>query len=319
MAENAVIIYMSRMRDVPLLYRSLSMLCLNFKYVKEYPIVVFHDDIDKPTIANLLVELHKKVGFIPNIKFEFLKFELPEGISEDPSKYTIPLSEAWMGYRHMCRFHSGGIYRDSRLLKYDYYWRLDSDSYLYSPIEYDPFEYMKTNDKEYAYMSTEDGEVPSVVQGLWEETEKFMKTHNIPMSKDLQDSIVDGKWSCRLFYTNFEIAKFSFFRGEKYMAYFDQLDETGNLFYKRWGDAPIHWVGVKMLLDPAKVWAVKEITYQHNAWIRNFDALPNKEIPENILVLVDGSPEQHYSRKERLLFGLNRYRAGGSDGLNWGE
>jgi hypothetical protein len=319
MAENGVIIYMSRMRDVPLLYRSLSMLGWNFKHIQEYPIVVFHDDIDKGTIANLMVELHKNLGFIPNLKFERLDFVTPEWVSEDSAKYTVPLDQAWMGYRHMCRYHSGGIYRDTRLLKYDYYWRLDSDSYIYSPINYDPFEYMAKNDKEYAFMATEDGEVPSVAEGLWDETERFMKTHNIPMTKDLEDSMVDGKWSCRLFYTNFEIAKFSFFRSEKYMAYFDQLDQTGNIFYKRWGDAPIHWLGVKMLLDPSKVWAVNDITYQHNAWIRNMSALPNKEIPEKIMNLVDGNLQHRYSRLERITFGLNRYRAGGPDWLNWGE
>lgn len=145
-----------------------------------------------------------------------------------------------MGYRHMCRFHSGGIYMDPRLSKYDYYWRLDSDSYLFSPINYDPFEKMRTNGYEYAYMCDEEGEIPSVVEGLWDETEKFMKENNIPMTDYFKSRLVDDKWNYNMFYTNFEIAKFSFFRSKEYMAYFHHLDKTGNFYYKRWGDAPIH-------------------------------------------------------------------------------
>jgi alpha 1,2-mannosyltransferase len=319
MAENGVILYMSRMRDVPLLYRSLSMLGWNFKHIQEYPIVVFHDDIDKGTIANLMVELHKNLGFIPNLKFERLDFVMPEWVSEDPAKYTVPLDQAWMGYRHMCRYFSGGIYRDPRLLKYDYYWRLDSDSYIYSPINYDPFEYMAKNNKEYACMGSDDGECDHVVVDLWEETQRFMKTHNIPMTKSIEKTVLDGKWTPRLYYTNFEMGKFSFFRSEKYMAYFDHLDATGNIFYKRWGDTPIHWFGVNMLLEQEKIWCVKDIAYQHQAWIKNLSALPNKEIPQKIMNLIDGNLQHRYSRLERITFALNRYKAGGPEDANFGE
>jgi len=319
MAENAAIIYMSRMRDLPLLYRSLSMLCWNFKYVKDYPIVVFHDDIDQPSISNFLVAIHRTVGFIPNIKFEYLKFDMPEWVSSDPSNYPVSLNEFWMGYRHMCRFHSGGIYTDKRLANYEYYWRLDSDSYLYSPINFDPFERMKSRGYEYAYMCDEDGEVPRVAEGLWETTLDFMEKNNIKMNDYLKGRLVDGTWNYNLFYTNFEIGKFSFFRSPEYMSYFDHLDKTGNIYYKRWGDAPIHWLGVRMFMDPEKVWAVKDITYQHKNWLKNLNALPDKKIAENIFNMIDGDENNKNTRKGRLVYGLTRYQNGGPDGLNWGD
>jgi alpha 1,2-mannosyltransferase len=315
MAENAVIIYMSRMRDVPLLFRSISLLCLNFKYIRDYPIVVFHDDIDRPTISNLMVALHRRFGYIPNIKFELLQFEMPEWVTTDPSKYVVPMNEAWMGYRHMCRFHSGGIYKEPRLAKYDYYWRLDSDSYIYSPINYDPFEKMRSQDFEYAYMCDEEGEVPSVAQDLWETTVKFMEESNIPMNDYLKSRLVDGRWNYNMFYTNFEIAKFSFFRGKDYMAYFDYLDKSGGIYYKRWGDAPIHWLGVRLFMNPSKIWAVKDITYHHNAWVRNLSAIPNKKIPSEVMEIVEGDDY----RKQRLLYGMDRFIKTNIDKLNWGE
>ena len=168
MKQNGVIIYMSCMRDVPVLMRSLILLCKNFLHVREYPIVIFHDDISKVTQSNIRVQLHSAVGFIPKIEFEVLEFKQPYELESTKFDPNVPLSEFWMGYRHMCRFHSGEIYKDPRLLKYDWYWRLDSDSYLLSPINYDPFDYMAKNGYEYAYMCDEDRDVPRVVDGLWD-------------------------------------------------------------------------------------------------------------------------------------------------------
>ena len=317
MNQNAVIVYMSCKRDVPLLIRSLILLSKNFKYCKDYPIVVFHDDIDAMTQSQIRVSLHSEVGFIPNISFEILKFEMPSHVSSDPSRYSVSLQEFWMGYRHMCRFHSGGIYTDPRLLKYDWYWRLDSDSYLLAPIDYDPFDHMAKNGYEYAYMCDEDKDLERVTDGLWDATVEFMNKNNITMPNALSSRLVDGKWECNNYYTNFEISKFSFWRGEQYMNYFKHLDETGDIYYKRWGDAPIHWLAVKMLMDESKVWAVKDIAYQHNNWVKNLNVYPDKVMPESVLKYIDGNDTQ--GRRGRVLYAMNRYRQTGIDGCNWGD
>lgn len=318
MKQNAVIVYVSRTQDLPLLFRSITLLGKNWKFLPKYPIVVFHDDITKVNQSKLLMALHESLGFVPNVKFELLTFQLPEWVSDDPKQYTVPLDQAWMGYRHMCRFHSGGIYQDPRLAGYDYYMRLDSDSYIYSRIDYDVFEYMADNSKEYAFMATDDGEVSSVIEGLWDSAKTFMDSNSIAIPNDVLATVKNGVWEGRLFYTNFEIAKFSFFRGEKYTKFFEHLDKTGNFFYKRWGDAPVHWLAVKILLDPSRVWAVDNITYQHNAWIRNLRAV-GPQIPADIMKYVDGDEKNRYSRKERLVYALKRFAAGGPDFLNWGE
>ena len=39
-----------------------------------------------------------------------------------------------------------------------------------------------------------------------------------------------------------------FFRGPAYRKFFDTLDSTGKFFYERWGDAPVHSIGVALLL-----------------------------------------------------------------------
>lgn len=267
--QNAVIVYMSRERDVGLLYHSLLLLYRNFNTKYQYPVVVFHDDIQRITMSKLYGALNQSLGFTPQIKFEYLKFEMPEGVSDDPSLYNPPLTEFWMGYRHMCRFHSGEIYKHPALLQYDWYWRLDSDSFIMSQIDYDVFENMEKNGYEYAYLAEYQKESGHVVVGLWETTKKFIKDNQI-IPKSLYDKL-DPTWIW-MFYTNFEIAKFSFFRSKEYMSYYDCLDATKQMYYNRWGDAPIHWYGVHMFLPDSKIWCVKDICYQHSNWVRNLGA-----------------------------------------------
>ena len=275
--KNAVIIYLSREKDINILYHSLLLLHKNFNSKYKYPIVVLHDDILKTTISQLLLALNKQLGYIPNIKFEILNFVLPSHISTDPSLYNPPLTQFGIGYRHMCRLHSGELYKHESLLQYDWYWRLDSDSFILSEISYDPFDVMEQKGYEYSYLSEYEKDESFVVTGLWDTTKQFISNNNIkPIS--LTDKLKNGEWNLDMFYTNFEIAKFSFFRGEEYMSYYNELDKTGNLFYKRWGDAPIHWLGVHMFLPENKIWCIKDICYQHGSWVRNTEYANSESI-----------------------------------------
>jgi hypothetical protein len=90
--------------------------------------------------------------------------------------------------------------------------------------------------------------------------------------KSLTKHLKQNEWALDMFYTNFEIAKFSFFRSKNYMSYYNSLDQTGNIYYRRWGDAPIHWLGVHMFLPDTSIWCIKDITYQHGSWVRNISS-----------------------------------------------
>lgn len=314
--QNAVLIYMSCARDMPILFRSVLLLFENWKYAKDYPIIIFHDDINKVMQSNLYTSLHQYLGYIPNIKFEILNFQFPSNFDNNPIKFDkdVPLSEFWMGYRHMCRFHSGEIYKEPRLLKYDWYWRLDSDSYFLSKIDFDPFDHMAANNLEYAYIAEEDKDVPRVVKGLGEFTLDYARKNNIDI-KNLNSRLIKGKWDYNLYYTNFEIANFKVFRNTNYMNYYDALDKSGNIYYQRWGDAPIHWLGVQMFLEQNKIWCVKNIAYQHNNWIKNLSACPNLTPSEKTISIIEGNETS--GRKGRLLYAINKCKQTGKDGVDW--
>ena len=54
------------------------------------------------------------------------------------------------GYNYMCKFYAMDIY--SYLAEYDYYMRLDTDSYML-PLKYDIWNWTQTNNVEYGYAS----------------------------------------------------------------------------------------------------------------------------------------------------------------------
>lgn len=306
---------MSCTKDIPLLYRSLILLYKNVKCSKNYPVVVFHDDINQVNISRLMVELHRSLGYMPDLSFEYLEFKFPDGFKFDESlvDHETSLNEFKLGYRHMCRFQCHGIYAHPRLMNYDYYWRLDSDSFILGPVDFDVFDQLFENNYEYAYVGDEDREVPRVAKDLWMTTNKWLNESKINRN-NIDGKLVNGEWDYNLFYTNFEISKFSFWRSEPYISYFKALDATGNFYYKRWGDAPIHWLAVRALMDDSKVYKFDNIPYMHNQWIRNLKSLPSAHIASDVMQCLNGTVFGQI-----LDYVMERYRKTGIDKNNFGE
>jgi len=270
--ENAAIVYMTRKSDLWVFKHSINFLYTNFNKEENYPVIVFYDDLTKPDIANLLTEFALSFGFMPNMKFERIEFALPEGISEDPNLYSPSLNQFRMGYRHMCRFYGGKIFNHPALAKYKWYMRLDSDSFILSKVTRDPFKVMRENDYHYAFMEKEESDAPWACEGLWDATKKFMEENK---SRVLNSKF---EWNLEVYYTNFEIVDMDFYRSTNYQDYFNYLDSTGNIFYKRWGDHCIRWLGSTMFMPSEKVWCIKEFSYQHGGVVNNTQYIDKNRI-----------------------------------------
>jgi alpha 1,2-mannosyltransferase len=97
---------------------------------------------------------------------------------------------------------------------------------------------------------------------LWEITQSFMREHPDLIPKDNMLAWVrndeDGYNTCH-FWSNFEIADSSLWRSERYLKYFEHLDNAGGFFYERWGDAPVHSLATAMFLR-------KEEVHQFHKW-----------------------------------------------------
>ncbi len=252
-------------------YKSLSLLYENYLKTFYCDVVVFHE---KKFISKI-PDLIKK---FPNISFKFfeIQFNLPkyppnimENIPEyfpHPTHGSGPI--AWghpgfsLGYRHMCNFFSGELYQQVGLNDYDYYMRLDTDSYILKKVTYNVFDMMRHHDAIYGFIGAAvQIDNSKVVEGLWEYCKKFSDLSEHVKDKLKILNIPSGK----MYYNNFEIGKISWFKGSSYRAFYEYIKESGGIYTKRWGDAPIRYLGINLLLTDCKLIDINNIAYQHGA------------------------------------------------------
>ena len=170
-----------------------------------------------------------------------------------------------LSYRHMCRFNSGFFFRHPLLDEYEYYWRVEPHVEFFCDIEYDPFVYMKKNDKKYSFVIMLH-EYHETIPTLWSTTTKFIQEHKDLITEKNSLALVqraDGSFNNCHFWSNFEIGSLDFLRSEKYLKYFEYLDKTGGFFYERWGDAPVHSIAAAMFLSPKEIHYFEDIGYYH--------------------------------------------------------
>lgn len=85
-----------------------------------------------------------------------------------------------------------------------------------------------------------------------------------------------------MFYTNFEMGKVSSFsKGSEYYRFYSFIKSTGNIFIRRWGDAPIKYLGVNLFIRPGAIRPIHGFIYKHGG---TYDLYGYKKtFPWNIL------------------------------------
>ncbi|WPK27454.1 hypothetical protein PUMCH_004842 [Australozyma saopauloensis] len=179
-------------------------------------------------------------------------------------------------YHNMCRFYSGAFYKLPELQKYRYYMRMEPDVKFFTDINYDIFKYLSGTGKVYGFtVALYDS--PQSVRTLFPETIKFLNEGNnseylhprgafqftTESRQHPEIHKITGGYSTCHFWSNFEIADMDFFRGEAYSKYFEYLDSTGKFYYERWGDAPVHSLGLSLFADKLKIHWFQDIGYFH--------------------------------------------------------
>jgi alpha 1,2-mannosyltransferase len=165
-------------------------------------------------------------------------------------------------YRHMCRYFSGFFFRHELLSKYDYYWRIEPSVRFLCKIDFDPFVYMQETGKKYSFVISLD-EFWETIPTLWKVTKEFIQSRKLEPSwfNYFQDD--QGDYNLCHFWSNFEIGDLRFFRSQRYLDYFNFLDQKGGFFYERWGDAPVHSLAVGLFLKKSEVLFFNDIGYHH--------------------------------------------------------
>jgi alpha 1,2-mannosyltransferase len=232
-------------KEIGMLFQSLKLLKQNFLPNNNYPIVIIHDE-------EIEDEIFTQLKSYSDVDFETILISFD---SDDYKSKTIGVPEYVMvpgidrgfgiGYRHMCRFYSYGLYQIPQLQDTNYYLRLDCDSYFVSPVTYDIFKHMEEGRFVYGYNQiTTDN--PLVSKNLWEVSKEYSKTTTVLKTP------IDEVTQYNVYYTNFEIAKFDWFSNSGYKDYFEFLDEQNGIYEYRWGDHCIKYLGVEMFLEDSK-------------------------------------------------------------------
>ena len=187
-------------------------------------------------------------------------------------------------YRNMCRFNSGFFFRQHILDDYDYYFRVEPNVKYFCDFPYDPFKIMKQKHLKYGFVIAM-YEYENTIETLWDAIEEYIQLdrtsplseQDINMSSNAYKFITDkskigayrpivdshSDYNLCHFWSNFEIGDLNFFRSDKYLKFFNYLDQKGGFYYERWGDAPVHSIAVSLLLDKNEIIHFDEIAYAH--------------------------------------------------------
>ena len=249
------------------LSKSLKLVSDNLIQVKglfDTDFIFFNDPpvVFKGVIMNLLEdkldELKKAYGIKNNFIYKVFDTRQPDYSPEIKAKITTQI-----GYKNMCRFWAGEIFKDKDILNYDYYLRLDCDSYITDRVPYDPFKLIDSEDKFYGHLK---GAIfqdsPHVIVDFRKTLMEFEWGYNGKIIKSCMD-FPEGS----LYFTNFEIVKPLSFRDSGYMDLYKYLDNTGGIYMHRWGDAPIRYAGINMLMGNSGVMEILDIKYTHQHFV----------------------------------------------------
>ncbi|KAJ1913771.1 alpha-1,2-mannosyltransferase ktr1 [Mycoemilia scoparia] len=276
---NGAFVILARNSDLDSLRPTILELEARFNHRYHYPYVFLNekpfDTAFKRGIEEVAPDSEIEYGLIPNEHWSY-----PPWIDQEKARQQRQIMKQKKviygdsePYRHMCRFNSGFFYRHPLLAKYKWYWRVEPSVKFPCEIDYDPFRFMQENRKLYGF-TVSIKEFVETIPTLWNTTVKFMEQHKDLMPKNNLLHFVEEKDSknpggksiynrCH-FWSNFEIGSLDFMRGREYNMYFDYLDKAGGFFYERWGDAPVHSLGVAMFMNKDQVHWFKDIGYFHN-------------------------------------------------------
>ena len=303
---KAAIVILARNSDLEGLNKTIPQFESTFNQKFQYPYVFLNDVPFNENFKQGVRKLSKsemKFGTIPHEHWSYPSWINQTKAAEvrmDMKKRNVIYGDS-LPYRHMCRFNSGFFFRHPLLKEYDYYWRVEPWVEFYCNINYDPFVFMKENNKKYGFVIMLP-EYIETVPTLWSTVKKFMKENEgLINQNNCLRMFDDGTENYNLchFWSNFEIADLNFFRGEKYLKFFDFLDKEGGFFYERWGDAPVHSIAASLFLSKEEIHWFQDMGYFHN---------PFRNCPSNPALLLNCNSQCQPSKSVNIGNGChNRY------------
>ena len=236
------------------------------KYLPDYPIIVFHEDYTEKDIEECNEVISKELQFI---KVDF----------ENHPTVTPTQRELWergedggvtgrpWGYRMMCRFFCGVMQNLPEIQEYDYYIRLDHDSFLMDPkpprsIE----EHIREKNFDYSlrslFIDTKEKDE------LWHFTKKYLLRHDMPekIEKLRAFGMLDGNENYIGVspYNNYHVCRVDFWRRPDVKEFLDAIEKENGIVKSHWQDANIHGLLMGIFIDNDKIFMQTDFGYRHN-------------------------------------------------------
>ncbi|RKO91962.1 nucleotide-diphospho-sugar transferase, partial [Blyttiomyces helicus] len=272
---NAVLVTLARPTDLASLLRTLTRFESAFNARKNYPYLIFANNPLPASFRRAVIDHLANLGASP-VDFATIPadhWSTPSWI--DAWRARVGRMGAFMrlnvphggneSYQRMCRWFSGFFFKHEKMLKYDWFWRIDSDVEYLCEIPSDPFLSMSASSQKYGFNIIAK-EIMSTIPSLSATVIDFLRfkgiSHIPPVLAafwDEKSNVYDGGH----FWSNFEIGDLRWFRSVEYGEFFDFLDRAGGFFYERWGDAPVHTLAAGVLLKPSELRYFGETGYRH--------------------------------------------------------
>lgn len=145
----------------------------------------------------------------------------------------------------MCAFFASQIFTHPRLQNVTYYLRLDTDSYIYRPLCYDPIARFHAHNRSYGYRSRTT-DPPFVTVGLWDLVDTYAQAHPEIEANMVQrngwlwaagrESGKMGEVPFPTYYNNFEIVRLDAFRRPGVSKWLEEVMSVPERVFKyRWG------------------------------------------------------------------------------------
>ncbi|CAF0734293.1 unnamed protein product, partial [Didymodactylos carnosus] len=200
-------------------------------------------------------QLSININDIP-ITFEQIKFV--------PSKWQSVHTTWYSGYYHMCQFNAIMLHKHPLITYFDYYWRLDSHSYIMTNINYDLFDFMRINHLKYGFIMV-DEDADHYLTNLWETFTDYLKHHCLSPSENIRQAQTNffAQYNMKIIYNNFFIVKTDIWQQPQISNFLSHLDKVGGIYKYRWGDAPIHTLIISQFLNRNEVVRFRDIGYFH--------------------------------------------------------
>ena len=234
------------------LTKSLDLLYENYNNVHHDDVLIFHEgdfsDKDLPQLRG--PDGSRKEVHLIRLAGEF--WSLPGHLRNSDQK-SWQDNQFTVGYRHMCRWYAGKLFDFLNQMGYEYVMRMDDDSFLHSPIQYNVAEFMESNGYEYGYRL--DAFEPCCQV-------EYRQAYIDLILQDMEDEPTFYDECCKNdnneynnygYYNNFFVSKISFWMQPKVRRLFNFVDWTGGIYLYRENDLVLQSLSVQLFMPVEKV------------------------------------------------------------------